>query len=114
MRYLLLIPLFAVTLTQPALAQQMADDHGAHHLAAADSAPADMTVGESRKVDKDAQKFTIKHGEIKNLDMPPMTMVFRVKDPSWLDKYKAGDAIRFRVEKTPAGVMLVTDIQPGP
>ena len=43
-----------------------------------------MTDGEVRKVDKDAKKITLKHGEIKNLDMPPMTMVFQVKD--------AGDA----------------------
>ena len=36
-----------------------------------------MTEGEIRKVDMDNKKLTIKHGEIKNLDMPGMTMVFR-------------------------------------
>jgi uncharacterized cupredoxin-like copper-binding protein len=73
----------------------------------------DMTTGEVRKVDKDSKKITIRHGEIRNLGMPPMTMVFQVKDPAWLDQFKAGDTVRFTVEKTPTGVYLVTDIQPG-
>lgn len=111
MRTLLLLTLLATTLVQPAIAQQAAEDHAAHHPASAPSAPADMTAGEVRKVDKDAKKITIKHGEIKNLGMPPMTMVFQLKDPAWLDKLKAGDNIRFVVEKTPTGVFLVTDIQ---
>ena len=82
-----------VALSAPALAQQKAEDHSAHHPAAAASA-ADMTEGEIRKVDKDAKKLTIKHGEIKNLDMPPMTMVFQVKDASVLDTLKAGDKVQ--------------------
>ena len=70
----------------------------------------DMTDGEVRKVDKASKKITIKHGEIKNLDMPPMTMVFQVKDPAMLDKVKTGDKIKFRVVRED-GKMLVTDIQ---
>ena len=69
-----------------------------------------MTEGEIRKVDKDAKKLTIKHGEIKNLDMPPMTMVFQVKDASVLDTLKAGDKVRFVVQKSDTG-FVVTDIQ---
>ena len=42
-----------------------------------------------------------------------MTMVFQVKDPAWLDQFKAGDTVRFIVDKTPTGAFLVTDIQPG-
>jgi Cu(I)/Ag(I) efflux system periplasmic protein CusF len=105
------IPLAALlaALAIPALAQQKADDHSAHHPAAAASA-ADMTEGEVRKVDKDAKKLTIKHGEIKKLDMPAMTMVFQVKDPTMLDKVKAGDKIRFVVEKSDSG-LVVTDLQ---
>ena len=71
---------------------------------------ADMTEGEIRKVDKDNKKITIKHGEIKNLDMPGMTMVFQVKDPAMLDKVKTGDKVRFKAEKA-NGAMVVTDIQ---
>jgi Cu(I)/Ag(I) efflux system protein CusF len=47
------------------------------------------TEGEVRKVDKEAGKVTLKHGEIKNLEMPGMTMVFQVKDPALLEKVKA-------------------------
>ncbi|NDH52095.1 MAG: hypothetical protein EBY24_08930 [Betaproteobacteria bacterium] len=98
-----------VALATPALAQQKAEDHSAHHPAAAASA-ADMIEGEIRKVNKEAKKLTIKHGEIKSLDMPPMTMVFQVKDASVLDKLKVGDKVRFVVQKSDTGFM-VTDIQ---
>jgi Cu(I)/Ag(I) efflux system periplasmic protein CusF len=100
-------------LTMPAFAQLKPEDHSAHHPAAAASA-ADMTEGEVRKVDKDARKLTIKHGEIKNLDMPPMTMVFQVKDAAMLDKVKAGDKVRFAAEKGPDGAIVLTDIQVTP
>ncbi len=70
-----------------------------------------MTDGEIRKVDMEAKKVTIKHGEIKNLDMPPMTMVFQVKEDSLLGKAKVGDKIRFSAEKI-GGAFVVTDIQP--
>ena len=75
------------------------------------AASADMTEGEIRKVDKETKKITIKHGAIKNLDMPGMTMVFQVKDPSMLDKVKAGDKVRFKAEKA-GGAIVVTEIQP--
>jgi Cu/Ag efflux protein CusF len=35
-----------------------------------------MIDGEVRKSDKETGKITLRHGEIKHLDMPPMTMVF--------------------------------------
>jgi Cu/Ag efflux protein CusF len=70
-----------------------------------------LTAGEIRKVDKDARKITIKHGEIKNLDMPPMTMVFQVKDPAMLDNVKAGDKVVFTADKL-AGQYTVTTLQP--
>jgi Cu/Ag efflux protein CusF len=68
-------------------------------LAAAAWAQAPMTSGEVTKVDKAGGKLTLKHGEIKNLDMPPMTMVFRVKDPAWLDGLAVGQQVRFAAEK---------------
>ena len=71
---------------------------------------ADMSSGEVRKVDMDNKKITLKHGEIKNLDMPGMTMVFQVRDPAVLDKLKAGDKVRFRAEKA-GGAIVVTDIE---
>ncbi len=71
----------------------------ATHVAAPATEPAEMSDGEIRKVDKDAGKITIRHGDLKNLDMPPMTMVFQVTDPAMLDKVKAGDKVSFVAEK---------------
>ena len=70
-----------------------------------------MTDGEVRKVDKENKKITLKHGEIKNLDMPGMTMVFQVKDPAMLDMVKPGDKVMFKAEKA-NGALVVTEIQP--
>ena len=70
----------------------------------------DMVAGEVRKVDKDARKITLRHAEIKQLDMPAMTMVFQVKDPAMLDKVKAGDKVKFKAENA-GGAMTVTEIE---
>ncbi len=74
---------------------------------------ADMSSGEIRKVDMATSKITIKHGEIKNLGMPPMTMVFQVRDPALLEKAKAGDKVRFSAE-TKEGAIIVTAIETAP
>ena len=58
----------------------------------------------------DTKKITLKHGEIKNLGMPGMTMVFQVKDPAMLDKVKTGDKVRFTAEKM-NGALTVTNIE---
>ena len=55
--------------------------------------------GEVRKVDKEAKKITIKHGPMPALDMPAMTMVFRVKDPAMLEQVKTGDKVKFEAQK---------------
>ena len=91
-------------LAPPAYAQQTPGGHDSHH-------PAALSEGEVRKVDKSAKKITIRHGPLANLDMPPMTMVFRVKDPAMLDKVKAGDKVKFQAEKV-GGAFTVTSIEP--
>jgi Cu(I)/Ag(I) efflux system protein CusF len=70
----------------------------------------DMVDAEVRKVDKDARKITLRHGEIKKLDMPAMTMVFQVKDPTLLDKVKAGDKVKFKAEAT-GGAFTITELE---
>ena len=70
-----------------------------------------MTDGEVRKIDPDNGKITLKHGDIKNLDMPGMTMVFTVRDKGQLTKLKPGDKVQFMVVQE-GGKMVVTDIQP--
>nr|WP_297750266.1 copper-binding protein [Hydrogenophaga sp.] len=72
-----------------------------------------MSEGEVRRVDIRTGKLTLRHGEIKNLDMPPMTMVFQVSDPAMLSAVKVGDKVRFRAEKID-GVYTVTRIEPAP
>ena len=59
----------------------------------------------------DNGKVTIKHGEIKHMDMPGMTMVFTAKDKSLLSNVKPGDKVKFMVVNE-GGKMVVTDIQP--
>lgn len=70
----------------------------------------EMADAEVRKVDKDARKLTLKHGPIKSLDMPPMTMVFQVKDVALLDRVVAGDKVRFSAEQQ-QGAYIVTAIE---
>jgi Cu(I)/Ag(I) efflux system periplasmic protein CusF len=69
-----------------------------------------LTDGEVRKIDKDTGKITIKHGAIKHMDMPGMTMVFQAQDKAMLDTVKPGDKIRFMVAYV-SGKMTVTDLQ---
>lgn len=71
------------------------------------------TSGEVRKVDVAQGKITIKHGVIKNLDMPGMTMIFRAKDASMLNSIKAGDMVQFIVERQ-SGALVITDIKKAP
>jgi uncharacterized cupredoxin-like copper-binding protein len=74
------------------------------------AAAAELTEGEIRKIDKDGKKLTLKHGPLKNLDMPGMTMVFQVKDEAMLDTVQVGDKVRFEAEKI-GGKFTVTRIE---
>ena len=102
------------TLAAPALAEGKTDPVTRTAAAAATAAQADaadMTDAEVRKVDTAQGKVTLKHGEIKHLDMPPMTMVFVVKDKAMLDSLKPGDKVRFQAANVD-GKLVVTDIKP--
>ena len=101
--------LLGISLAAPAFAQQPAGDQAAQH-AGSQAKSIVLSEGEVRKVDKDAKKITIKHGPLTNLDMPPMTMVFQVADPKMLEQVKAGDKVKFRVEKL-GGAYTVTSIE---
>ncbi len=79
-------------------------EHGAGH--------GEMVVdGEVRKVDKEAGKITLKHGPIKSLDMPAMTMVYQVNDPAMFGRVTVGDKVKFSAEMR-GGAMIVTRIEP--
>lgn len=58
----------------------------------------EWTKGEIRRIDIDNKKVTIKHEEIKNLDMPPMSMVFYVENAELLKGINPGDQIEFEAD----------------
>ena len=100
----------------------VAQDHSHHGSAASTSAAASpaagpaadaaavMTAGEITRVDTRTGKFTIRHEEIKNLGMPPMTMVFGLKDAAQAAQFKPGDKVRFHVEDN-NGALTITRIE---
>ena len=105
---------FALAVIAAAVLLPPAFANGAQHKPAAGaSQPAGaMAEGQVRKVDKDTQKITLRHGPLPQLDMPtPMTMVYRVKDAAMLDKVKAGDKVTFEAEKI-GGAFTLTRIEP--
>ncbi|HEU5293860.1 MAG TPA: copper-binding protein [Burkholderiaceae bacterium] len=93
----------------PAWSQTNANDHAAHHAASAPSIAA-MADGEVRKIDKAQAKVTLRHGPIANLDMPSMTMVFKVADAKMLDAISEGDKVQFAADKV-NGVYTVIAIK---
>jgi Cu/Ag efflux protein CusF len=91
----LLIPVLALVFSASVLAQ------------------APQVEGEVKKIDKAQGRITLKHGDIKHLDMPPMTMVFRVADPKMLDSVAVGDKVRFAADKV-GGNYTVTALSKAP
>ena len=75
------------------------------------AASSDMADGEVRKIDRETKKITLRHGVIKSMDMPAMTMVFGVRDAAMLDTVKVGDKVKFKAEQTGTAI-TVTEIQP--
>jgi Cu/Ag efflux protein CusF len=69
--------------------------------------PLAISQGTIKKVDKTLGTMTVSHGPLENLGMAGMTMPFKVQDAGWLDKFKAGDKIRFRVEELKTGYTIV-------
>ena len=115
-----LLPLIALAIAAAAQAQS-AGGHETHHGAAAVSTAAagaatsaEMSSGEVRRIDKAAKKITLRHGEIRNLEMPPMTMVFQVRDAALLDAVKVGDKVLFVAAKDADGSLIVTAVKPAP
>lgn len=78
--------------------------------ATAQTAASPPAEGEVRKIDRAQAKLTLKHGPIASLDMPPMTMVFKVADPKLLDGLKDGDRVRFTAERI-GGTITVTGVE---
>jgi Cu(I)/Ag(I) efflux system periplasmic protein CusF len=104
--------LIAMSMFGAGLAFQAAADDKHHpqtetKSVAASASSAPLTDGEVRKIDKAAGKVTIKHGPMPDLNMPAMTMAYRVKDKAMLDKLKPGDRIRFETESVGGAFTVV-------
>lgn len=104
-----LVPAALVALPAHAQHSHMHGSHG--HASGNEAMPVRATEGVVQKVDREAGKITLRHGEIASLGMPAMTMVFRVKEPVLLDRVKAGDSVRFAAMND-AGTMVLTAIDP--
>jgi Cu/Ag efflux protein CusF len=76
-------------------------------------ARAEMADGQVTKIDAVANKISLRHGPIKNLDMEAMHMVFRVKDPVMLKQVKVGDKVKFEADRV-NGQITVIKIQKAP
>ena len=100
-----------VALASAAQAQSTIEGVKTAQAAVAAVAASDMTDGEIRKVDVESGKLTLRHGRIKHLDMPGITMVFIAKDKALLETLKAGDKVRFKAIND-GGKFTVTDVQP--
>ena len=92
-------------------------------LGAAGTALADVTApsrfgpneGEVLEVDKKEREITIRHGPLPELGMDPMSMVFKVSDPTLLDKVHQGDRVRFEAGLVEGrfGVLSIERLAPG-
>ena len=106
-----LIPLFATILfASPVYAETPHMDMQHSAPAASGMNAAAMSSGVVRKIDVANGNITLKHGPIVNIDMPPMTMVFRAQPPALLKKIKVGDKVKFHAESI-KGALVVTAIE---
>lgn len=114
-QFIAIASITAMFMSMPALA---AGEHSTHPSQTNTSKPAEgstvkpsnsleLTPGEIKKVDPKTGKITLKHGEIKNIQMPPMTMVFSAKDAAILKGLNQGDNVLFAVDQN----MAITHIE---
>jgi len=85
----------AALIQGPTQAQSPASHDQMPHIEAKEA----LAEGQVVKIDEKAFRLTLKHGEIKSLDMGPMTMSFRVSEAALLKGLQVGDHIHFRAEK---------------
>jgi Cu(I)/Ag(I) efflux system periplasmic protein CusF len=85
-----------------------AASHAAAPAVAATASNLPMVNAEVRRIDLENKKISLKHEEIKNLDMPGMTMVFQVKNTAMLENIKAGDKVMFTADKVDGAFMVLS------
>lgn len=78
-------------------------------LAAHAQGDAPRVEGEIRKVDASNGKLTIRHGDIPNLQMSGMAMVFKA-NPEILARVREGEKISFTADRVD-GALTVTSLE---
>jgi len=71
---------------------------------------AEYTKGKIKKLDEKAGKVTIIHEELKNLEMPAMTMVFKVGEGVDAAKLKEGADVEFIADRV-KGKLTVIEVK---
>lgn len=99
----MLIPLLAALALVPPLQAEPVTPPAAQSTA--------MSDGVVRKIDAANGKITLRHGHLANIDMPPMTMVFRAQPRELLNRVKTGDTVKFHAAMVD-GALTVTAIEP--
>ena len=105
MKNLLIATLLCGAISLPVFAAQPASS-----ASASVEATASLSQGEVRKIDLAGQKITLRHGPLQSVGMPPMTMVFGVRDAALLEGISVGDKVRFQVEQQ-GSQYVVTELQ---
>jgi len=82
----------------------------AGHGTAATAAKTELADGEIRRIDAAKGTVLIKHGELKSVNMGPMTMGFKLKDAKFADGLAVGDKVKFAVEQK-GDDLIVTKIE---
>ncbi len=77
-------------------------------VAAAAAAQPALSEGQVVKIDKPGLRVTLKHGGVQHLDMPAMTLAFRVANPKLLDDLAVGDKVNFAADKVGGSYTLLT------
>lgn len=60
--------------------------------------PEAKASGEVRRIDAEAGKITLKHGNIDVLQLPAMTLVYRI-EPILLEGIQVGDKVKFTAQR---------------
>jgi Cu/Ag efflux protein CusF len=70
----------------------------------------EWVAAEVRRIDLEAARVTLRHEEIKSLQMSGMTMGFAVRDVSMLEGFKEGDRVVFTVIRD-NGRLVITQMK---
>ena len=81
-------------------------NHVENSLLCADDDSCDMTHGIVVSLNKDRKKIVLNHGEIKSINMSPMTMPFSVENVSLMQNLVKGDHVLFYVENVDGELII--------